>query len=261
MHVLAAAGLAMLGGLGGLGAAPAGAETPPVWRLEARPQAAAPVSGVDAAQDGRRQMRIAGVATLYTPSGYRAGERYPLVLLLHGAGGDGRGMVARFRSYADDRGLVLLAPDSKGRSWDLITGARRTPQGFRPGDPGEDVARIDRALAETFATHAIDPERIGVLGISDGASYALTLGAHNTELFSAAMALSPGMVSELPAATGRIYVAHGRRDRVLDYSVTESAIVPMLREAGFAVTFAPFQGGHEWSKALIDAALDWWLAP
>lgn len=60
---------------------------------------------------------------------------------------------------------ILLAPDSRGRTWDFIL-----------GDYGPDVRFIDRALDHVFKRYNVHPGHIGIAGFSDGASYALSLG-------------------------------------------------------------------------------------
>ena len=57
---------------------------------------------------------------LYVPEGYRADRPAPLALMLHGAGSDAQNGLSPFLDLADEAGLVLLAPDSRGRIWDLI---------------------------------------------------------------------------------------------------------------------------------------------
>src|SRR5215211_1848241 len=73
---------------------------------------------------------------LYVPTTYRADRPAPLVLLLHGAGGHARQGLDLLRSLADAAGLLLLAPASRGHTWDLLVGHRYGP----------DAAMIDRAL-------------------------------------------------------------------------------------------------------------------
>src|SRR5688500_216410 len=122
---------------------------------------------------------------LYVPAGYRKENPAPLVLLLHGAGEDARDGLAQLRGQADEAGLVLLAPGSRGPTWDLI---------MNRGHYGPDVAAIDRVLGEAFSRCAVDPTRVGVGGYSDGASYALSLGLANGDLFSHVLAFSPGFL-------------------------------------------------------------------
>src|SRR5205809_1939600 len=42
----------------------------------------------------------------------------PLLVLLHGAGGGGEGILRRLGSAADEAGVAVLAPDSRDSTWD-----------------------------------------------------------------------------------------------------------------------------------------------
>jgi hypothetical protein len=102
---------------------------------------------------------------LYVPKNYQASRPAPLVVMLHGAGGDAHGGLTPFRNLADAAGLILLAPASRRETWDVLF-----------GQYGPDITLIDQALAQTFSRYAVDPSRIAIEGFSDGASYALSVG-------------------------------------------------------------------------------------
>src|ERR671927_350762 len=70
-------------------------------------------------------------------------------------GGDATGGLSPFRDLADQAGLLLLAPESRGRSWDAVY-----------SDFGPDVDFIDRALARTFTRYTIDPDHLTLAGFS-----------------------------------------------------------------------------------------------
>lgn len=205
---------------------------------------------------GLSTFRAGANATLYIPPGLKAGERAPLLLLLHGGGQRGGDMVRRFKEEADRRGIILLAPDSARSTWDAVTEVARG----RPPAFGEDVARIDAALKEAFARAAIDPRRMAIAGISDGAGYALSLGVRNSAMFPMTMAFSAGlMVAGDTGPPSRIFISHGDKDRVLPISVSRDTLMPALKQAGFQVTFVEFHGGHELPDDVLARALDMWL--
>jgi predicted esterase len=136
---------------------------------------------------------------------------------------------------AEDSGVILLAPDSRGRTWDVLL------DGYGP-----DVAFIDRALDQTFRRCAVDPTNVVVEGFSDGASYALGLGLANGNLFRRVIAFSPGYVPSADTE-GRpsVFVSHGIADDVLPIDHCSRRIVPALRKAGYDVDYREFEGGHE----------------
>lgn len=200
---------------------------------------------------GLHALRVAATrdALLYVPSTYRADRPAPLVLSLHGAGGDAESGFYPLRPLADAAGLLILSPASRVSTWDVIR-----------GDYGSDVALIDRALAAAFDRVAVDPELLAIGGFSDGASYALSIGIMNGDLFPHILAFSPGfMAPNAQRGRPRIFVSHGTRDAVLPIDVTSRRIVPQLEKAGFDVTYAEFDGPHTVPPAIARQALDWYL--
>jgi len=186
---------------------------------------------------------------LYVPAGYRKETPTSLVLLLHGAGEDARDGLAQMRGQADEAGLILLALGSRGPTWDLI---------LNRGRYGADVAAIDRALGHAFSRCAVDPERVGVGGYSDGASYALSLGLANGDLFSHVLAFSPGFLAPTgQRGSPRIFVSHGTRDGWLPIDSCSRRIVPQLRRAGYEVRYREFEGGHVVPPSIAREAAIW----
>lgn len=182
----------------------------------------------------------------YLPEGGEPGEPVPLLVLLHGAGGRSGDWEAAL-SLADSVGMALLVPDATGYTWDALQ------RGFGP-----DVQAIDAALEEVFAHAWLDSSRLGLGGFSDGASYALSLGLVNGDLFTHLVAFSPGLV-RTPARTGRpvIYVTHGIADRVLSIDETSRDIVSALRNDGYDVTFEEFDGGHIIPREVGRRVFEW----
>ena len=198
--------------------------------------------GLGAARDGY----------LYVPPSYRSGHPAPLALLLHGAGEDARDGLALLWGQADGVGLILLALCSQGPTWDLVLGGGRY---------GPDIGAIDRALEQTFSLCAIDPARVAVGGYSDGASYALSLGITNGDLFTHVLAFSPGFLAPIgQEGVPRIFVSHGTRDGWLPIDRCSRRIVPQLERAGYEVHYREFEGGHVVPPEIGREAADWFAA-
>jgi predicted esterase len=214
-------------------------------RFEARPPS---TPGSATPEPGEHRLGLNGArdATLYIPHRAVANVPMPLMVMLHGAGGSARSVSFTF-PLAEERGVVILAPESRASTWDAIR-----------GEFGPDVAFIDRALRETFQRVRLDTARLAIGGFSDGASYALSLGIPNGDLFTHVIAFSPGFVVPVPPA-GRpaVFVSHGTQDQVLPIDVTSRRIVPQLREAGYQVTFREFEGPHRVPDAIAREALEW----
>lgn len=183
------------------------------------------------------------------PTTVRSGK-LPLLLFLHGATQDGARMLRRVGPAADDAGVVLVCPDSRGTTWDAIG-----------GEFGEDVDHLNRVLERVFARVAVDPQRVVVGGFSDGATYALSLGLANGDLFSRVAAFSPGFV--IPTAVrgrARFFVSHGRSDQILPIDQCSRVIVPQLRAKGYDVTFREFDGRHEVPADVAADAMRWMIS-
>lgn len=184
---------------------------------------------------------------LYIPTGYHAARPAPLVVLLHGASHDAQSGLAPLLPLADAAGLLLLAPHARLHTWDVILG------GYGP-----DVAFIDRMLVYTFARCAVDPSHLAIGGFSDGASYALSLGLANGDLFTHIIAFSPGFVaSQGWRGHPPIYVAHGVRDTILPVDRCGRRVVRELQHAGYDVDYHEFDGPHTVPPEVASEAVAW----
>ena len=117
-------------------------------------------------------------------------------------------------------------------------------------------------LAEVFQRLPVDLTRLAVGGFSDGASYAISLGLTNGDLFSHVLAFSPGFAA--PArrrGRPRLFISHGTRDRVLPIDACSRRLVPELRQAGYQVRYREFQGGHAIPAAITRDAVAWFGSP
>ena len=193
--------------------------------------------GLDSGRDG----------VIYLPPGLTGPA--PLFVLLHGATGSAAGITGRTGAFAlaDEMKMVILAPDSRERTWDAIR-----------GQFGPDVAFLDKALAKVFETVPIDRKRVAIGGFSDGASYAISLGLQNGDLFTHVAAFSPGFfVGDQRRGRPIFYVSHGRRDQILPFDTTSRRIVPELEAANYSVRFKEFDGPHTVPAPIAREAFEW----
>ena len=144
-----------------------------------------------------------------------------------------------YAPYADKGRFIILAPESPNQSW-----------GTEPKNWGYDYLAINRALEEAFVRCAIDRNRLAIGGFSDGASYALSLGLANGDVFSYVIAFSPSFIVRAQAR-GRlgprrvevplVSIAHGLSDNVLPIASTSRVFVSSLRKNGYSVEFPRIQ--------------------
>jgi len=217
-------------------------------RLTARPrQNARTTAGGTAGGTSALGLEHGRDAILQLPSQSSVAAPFPLLVFLHGAGGSGEKVLGRLGAAPADAGVVVLAPDSRGGTWDAIR------DGFGP-----DINFLDRAIQAVFDRVAVDPARVAIGGFSDGATYALSLGLINGDLFPKVVAFSPGFVVEGPVhGKPEFFVSHGTSDPILPIDQCSRIIVPALRKRGYDVTFREFDGGHEVPTEIAREAMSW----
>jgi len=187
---------------------------------------------------------------LYVPASYDPATPTPMVVAVHGSPGSSA-LWTGFYPACETRGMIMLALDSRGVSWDLI----------EDGAFGKDIPFIDQALAHTWDRLNVDPDRTALMGFSDGASYTLSLGLSNGDIFRYLVAFSPGFVRPARAFIGHppIFISHGTSDPVLPVTASRLEIVPFLTAAGYDVTYEEFVGVHEVPDDIARMGLDFFL--
>jgi polyhydroxybutyrate depolymerase len=164
-------------------------------------------------EPGRLTITIASggferVVHIQIPEGYKSDSKSPLVLLLHGAGGNGLAMLDRdgWAAKADKEGFVAVAPDG-------IPIQPRSPASFRANPPLwnygqlkdrtpraaiDDVAFIRQLLDELKKKIPHDASRVFCSGHSNGGGMALRLAAELSQRFTAIGAVAGVLTLEVP---------------------------------------------------------------
>ena len=153
--------------------------------------------------------------------------------------------------FAEALGVAVLVPGSLGPTWDVWGGGRDA-----------EAAALDAALAAAFAAVKVDPERVWIVGNSDGASCALSIALANGDLFTRVVAYSPGF-SDPPCRVGapEAFVSQGLHDPYFPPERCGRRIAADLRVAGCRVTYREFDGGHEVPPEVRDEAQSWLCRP
>lgn len=169
----------------------------------------------------------------------------PLLLMLHGATQSAEDMLDYLGKIPEETGVAILSVNSRQETWDAIRGSF-----------GRDVDFINHALERAYDQAAIDPDHLAIGGFSDGASYALSLGLINGDLFNRVIAFSPGFVIDGPPhGTPRFFISHGTDDPILPIDRCSRRIVADLKDKSYDVVFREFPGGHEVPETVAKEAL------
>lgn len=183
--------------------------------------------------------------SVYVPD--TADEPAPMIVAFHGAGGNAEQSVRLFLPIADEVGAVVLALESRGPTWDVILG------GYGP-----DVEFLQGALAHVVQHYAIAADEVIAGGVSDGASYALSIGLSNPNVFSLIVAFSPGFCRPLKdTGTPDVFMSHGTSDPILPIDGTSRRLAPLIEQIGCELTYVEFDGGHTVPLTIQDQAADW----
>jgi predicted esterase len=188
-------------------------------------------------------------AILFVPSTYDPKRAAPFFLALHGATGSGESMLRGSRDAAEAHGVVVLSPSSRDYTWDAIRGPY-----------GDDFARIDRLMNDVFDQCAIDPSRVAVGGFSDGASYAVSVGLQNGDVFTHIVGHSAGfIIPGTPHGKPKVFLSHGRQDRILPIDQCGRRIAAQLKHDGYDLRFDEFDGGHMATPEMREIAIKWFV--
>jgi poly(3-hydroxybutyrate) depolymerase len=200
--------------------------------------------------------RGASRGVLLTPEELSPDRRYPLVTVLHGAGRGDELLVRACRGEPERRQALFFVPRSLRPTWDLIA-----------GDERPDLDFLEWAYDLIYRRYPIDPGRQALLGYSDGASYALSVGLSNPRIFRAVMGWAAGFAAVDDANLGpddpkpSVLLEYGTHDTLFPF---ERIALPMraeLERLGYRVEFRVDEGGRHWpSGSFQSEALDWFFS-
>lgn len=178
-----------------------------------------------------------------TPDRLEPGQTYPLLVAMHGWGGNPVDFSANLKSVADRRGYIVCCPygpDVMGKTtfgWGVDTTAERV---------------VIETLAKMTAKYPIDQARVVLLGFSQGGGYSFYLGLKHADLFLGVMPVAAAYYD----TSWNQYLAHAREkglrfhillggDEPAERREANLAAIRTLIENGISVSFNVFAGfGH-----------------
>jgi len=195
-------------------------------------------------------------AVLLTPEEIDPERRYPLVTILHGAGRQDELLVKACRDAPEKHEALFLIPRSVHPTWDLIA-----------CDDRPDLDFLTFAYDLIYRRYPIDPERQALVGYSDGASYALSVGLSNPHIFRAVMAWAAGFLAldtgQLSADDPKpeLLLEYGTHDELFPFEQVAEPMRESLEKLGYRVEFRADQGGRHWPSGDFQPdALDWFFS-
>lgn len=197
---------------------------------------------------------------LYLPRGYGADPqaRWPLIFFLHGMGERGDDLQLLLR-----HGIPRVVEERE--DFPFITASPQCP-------PDASWLALIPALAalldEVVASHAVDPDRVYLTGLSMGGYGVWHLAVACPERFAALVPICgglgvPGLAERLCALKEvPVWAFHGALDPVVPVAESEQAVEALRACGGQArLTIYPDAEHDSWTRTYDDPALyDWLLA-
>lgn len=201
----------------------------------------------------------------------RGGDGPPTLVLLHGYGSNAEDwlqFVGKVQVSNTGRLVFpqapLRGPVAGGRGWWWLNIEGHVPEGerlpdFSTANPGG--IKVASRLVRNFLEEVDGPIILG--GFSQGAMLSAEIAFQSDQDLAGLVMLAGTTVNEaawverFPARRRMpIFIAHGRTDRVLPFSVAER-FAGKLRAAGLNVTWYPFDGGHAIPGDVVQALNSW----
>lgn len=189
------------------------------------------------------------------------GEKYPLVVFLHGSGERGNDNEKQLTYGAstfsnpcnvDKYPAFVIFPQCKEKAWTNSTDARAFMPGAETPPITDSELMVVNLVKEIMSTQPIDPSRVYIVGISMGGIAAYDLVCRYPDVFAAAVPICGAVNPERLAVAKDVnfMIFHGEEDDEVP-SLCGREAYKALNAVGAKVEYIEFAGiGHEcWSSA------------
>ncbi|MBI5669638.1 MAG: alpha/beta fold hydrolase [Chloroflexi bacterium] len=200
-------------------------------------------------QDTERSYRV------YVPEGYSAaGDPLPLVIVMHGAGGNGAWMqkFTEFDKQADAHGFVVAYPDGINGIWnDGRVGDPRVPPDL------DDVGFIAAMINDLATRLNIDTARVYATGYSMGGMMAFRLGCELQDKIAAVSSVASTFPGYLAAncenvAPMPVLIIQGTADTVIPWQGQKRGNIPVYFSVAESAVYWALTNGCEDDPLLVE---------
>ena len=181
---------------------------------------------------------------LVVPKSVDLAKPAPLVVAFHGMLIDSKDVMPKYTKLdelASDKKFVLVYPEALGKAWGLL-----------PEKVKADLDFFDALLAEVRKRNKIDPDRIYVLGMSNGGYFAHLVGKERSKTVAAVMSHSGPLGLQTLAGINAerkfpVMIVHGDKDKLLPVEWARENRDKYQKEK-HEVKYVEVAGlGHEWA--------------
>lgn len=186
-------------------------------------------------------------------------ERLPVLLLLHGTGGDERDLLPLAEMIAPEAS-VLSVKGSVNENGMARFFARLSEGVFDEEDLIFRTKELNTFLDDSAKEYGFDRSNIVALGYSNGANIAASLMYHHEHALKGGIlfhAMVPRRGVSIPDLhDSPVFIGAGNKDPLIPADETEE-LIRNLKEAKSTVTEYWTDGGHELRREEVDAAAEW----
>ncbi len=193
---------------------------------------------------------------------------YPAIVAFHGWGSNALDLLAMAPYVAHGR-LLALCPQGPlvvnretigGFAWFPLTSQLE----LRLADVESSLKQAEQFLDEALTRYPIDPNRLAVLGFSQGGVIAYGLALRRPERYAALVALSSWLPEQMLAWAENkealsklsVLVQHGSEDNLVPVERAREAVA-RLRTLGVQLVYREHGGGHEMSSRALQELSDY----
>lgn len=156
-------------------------------------------------QDTEGSIMVGGLKRTYLmhiPPDRDQSQPMPLVIALHGGGGSGSGMVETtqggFNVLANEEGFVVVYPDAVENHWN--DGRSKEEVDYKAHQENiDDVGFISALIDQLIKEENVNPQRVYVTGMSNGAMMTYRIAAELSEKIAAAAPVDGNIPENLAA--------------------------------------------------------------
>jgi poly(3-hydroxybutyrate) depolymerase len=218
-----------------------------------RPGGVGPAYEIRTHKAGDDEIRYGWLA----PKKLEPGQKYPLVVCLHGRGGNTHAAdVLAGDELREKYPAFVMAPECDQPAWWASVAV------LGRGEHPERLPLAVAAVREVLKNEAIDPARVYVTGQSMGGVGSWAAAARYGDLFAAAVPVCGAWpVDDAPKMIGvPIWAFHGEVDNTVPVKFSRELTVAVSKAGGTA-KYTEYEGvGHgSWDRAYADAEMWKWM--
>lgn len=159
---------------------------------------------------------------LHIPANYDGKSPVPLVIVLHGGGGNALSIMRRtgMNKLADREGFIVVYPEGTGRYKNILTWNAGNCCGYAMRMNINDVGFIEKLIDHLISKYGVDPKRVYVAGFSNGGMMAYMLACRLSHKIAGIAVVSGAMNIENcnPSCAVSVIIFHGTADENVPYN-------------------------------------------